>query len=116
MSLELCEKALNFTKQIRPIADSDLRIMIHSSKTILFHGNEPFTKRKGNGNFGAPVGCFHEAEVCELVGTYMLSQINTVFENKNVSLYRDHELGIFRYFSGPETEKKRKATVCIFKK
>lgn len=89
--------------------------MIHSSKTILFDGNEPFTKRKGNENFGAPVGCFHEAEVCELVGTYMLSQINTVFENKNVSLYREHELGILEIFQDLKL-KKREKQLCVYLK
>ena len=33
------------------------------------------------------MGCFDGAEVCELVKTYMLSQLNTVFKNENVGLY-----------------------------
>ena len=38
-------------------------------------------KREGNENFDVPMGCFDAAEVCELVATYMLRQLNTVFEN-----------------------------------
>ena len=49
---------------------------------------------------------FDGAEVCELVGTYILRRLNTVFENKNMGLYRDNGVGIFRNLSGPEIEKK----------
>ena len=62
------------------------------------------------------MGCFDRAEVCELVGTHILTQLDTVFKNENVGLYRDDGLGIFRNLSGPAIERKRKAIVCVFKK
>ena len=89
--------------------------MMHSRKTLLFHGSKPFIKREGNENFDVPMGCFDGAEVCELVGTYILSQLNTVLENENVGLYRDDGLGIYRNISGLEIERKRKAIVLVFK-
>ena len=49
---------------------------------------------------------FDGAEVCELVGTHILRRLNTGFENKNMGLYRDNGVGIFRNLSGPEIEKK----------
>ena len=54
-------------------------------------------------------------ELCELVRSYILSQLNIVFENENVGLYRDNGLAIFRNLSGPEIERKRKAIVRLFK-
>ena len=57
------------------------------------------------------MGYFDGAEMCELVGTYILSQLNTVFENENFDLYRDDGIGIFRNFSGLEIERKRKASI-----
>ena len=91
---DLYEKVLNFSKRITPIADSNLRTVMHSRKTLLFHESAK-AKREGNKNFDVPMGCFDGAEVCELVGTYILSQLNLVFENENVGLYRDGGLGIF---------------------
>ena len=88
---------------------------MHSRKALFFHGREPFIKRKFNENFNVPMGCFDWAEVCELIETYILSQLNTVFENENVDRYRDDELGIFRNHSGPEIERKRKAIVRVYK-
>ena len=114
ISLNLYEKALNFAKQITPIADSDLRIMRHSRKTLLFHGSKSFIKREVNENFDVPMGCFDGEKVCELVGTYIFSQLNIVIENANVSHYRDDGLGIFVDISGPEIEKKKKCNcACI---
>ena len=55
ISLDLCEKILNFAEQIAPIADSDLRIMMYSTKTLLFHGRESFVKREGNEIFDVRV-------------------------------------------------------------
>ena len=88
---------------------------MHFRETLLFHGSEPFIKRQGNKNSGVPIGCFDGGEVCELVGTYVLSQLKTVFKNWNIDLNRDNGLGILRNLSGPEIERKRKATVHVFK-
>ena len=78
ISLDLYEKALNFPKEITPTADIDLRIMTQSTENILFHGGESFIKRESNENFNVPMGCFDGADECKLVGTYILSQLNTV--------------------------------------
>ena len=51
ISLDLFDKVLIFAKEIIPIADSDLQIMMKSQKTLLFHENEPWIKRKGDENF-----------------------------------------------------------------
>ena len=73
---------------------------MHSRKTLLLHGREPFIKREDNEHFDVPMRYFDGTEVCELVGTYRLSQLNTAIENENVGLYRDDGLGIFRNLSG----------------
>ena len=48
------------------------------------------------------------AEVCELVGCYILNQLSTVMRKELVGLYRDDGLGIMKKISGPEKEWKRK--------
>ena len=75
LSLDRYEKALKFSKQITPIADSDLRIMMHSRKTFLFHCIKSFIKREGNENFDVLMGCFDGVEVYKFVGNYILSQL-----------------------------------------
>ena len=75
--------SLIFAKEIIPIADSDLKIMMHSRETLLFHENEPWVKREGDENFDFLIGCLDGAKVCDLTGLYILSKIKSVFENQN---------------------------------
>ena len=44
------------------------------------------------------MGCCGGAEVCELVGTYLLNQLKAAIANENMGLYRDHGLGIFKKY------------------
>ena len=48
--------------------------------------------------------CFDGAEVCDLVGVYILYLLRTVMRKENVGLYCDDGLGILRNSSGPEIE------------
>ena len=59
--------------------------------------------------------CFDGAEVCDLVGVYILYLLRTVMRKENVGLYCDDGLGILRNSSGPEIERKRKQVIQIFK-
>ena len=72
-------------------------------------------KKTGTENFDVPVGCYDGAEVCELVGCYILNQLSTVMRKELVGLYRDHGLDIMKNVSGPEIERKRKQIIKTFK-
>ena len=44
-------------------------------------------------------------EVCELVGNYLLDELSKLFEKKDIGLYRNNGLAVFKNKSGPESEK-----------
>ena len=48
---------------------------MHVRKALLFNDNKPWTKKSGNKDFVVPMDCFEEAEVSEIVGTYILSKM-----------------------------------------
>ena len=52
------------------------------------------------------MGYYDGAEVCELVGTYLLNQLKVVIAKENMRLCRDDGLGIFKNMSRPEVEEK----------
>ena len=60
------------------------------------------------------MGCFDGAEVCELVGLYILDKLSNVTDKNNIGLYRDDGLGILNNLSGPEMERTRKDITKIF--
>ena len=68
----LFHKAINFVKTSRDIPDKDISIIMQSRRTLLFNNKEPWLKKSVNEEFDVPMGCFDGAEVCELVGVYIL--------------------------------------------
>ena len=62
------------------------------------------------------MGPYDEAEVCELIGIYMLYLIGKKYDSKNIGLYRDDGLAVFKNVSGPASEKKNIYTICLCKK
>ena len=89
--------------------------MSHSRKSLLFNNNETWAK-KGDSLFDVTMGAYDGAEVCELVGCFMLSQIMKKFDKQNMWLYRDDGLAVFKNISGPQSEKIKKEFQKIFKK
>ena len=64
--------------------------------------------KKQSGLFDVTIGVYDGAEVCELVGTYMLSLISKKHNKKYFGLYLDDGLGVVKNKSGPEAEKIKK--------
>ena len=50
------------------------------------------------------MGAYDGAEVCELVGSYMLNLIAKRCDKKEIGLYRDDGLGLSKNRSGPQNE------------
>ena len=81
---------------------------MQSRETLLFSYSKSWAKKEGEHNFDVSMCCYHGAEVYELVGTYLLSQLKAVTAKENMSLYRDNGLGIFKKMFGPEVERKKR--------
>ena len=62
------------------------------------------------------MGPYDKAEVCELIGIYMLYLIGKKYDSKNIGLYRDDGLAVFKNVSGPASEKKKTFTLFVYAK
>ena len=60
------------------------------------------------------MGSFDGAEVCELVGLYILFILNKDFNKMNTGLYRDDGLILLQNCNGQQTDKARKAIIKTF--
>ena len=60
---------------------------------------------------GAPDG----AEVCELVGLFLLNEVKRAFPELEFGIYRDDGLAIHRRIPGPRMERMKKDLVALFK-
>ena len=88
---------------------------MQSRKTLLLSDSEPWAKKVDEDVFNVPIGCCDRAEVCELVGTYLLNNLKVVIAEENTGLYRDDGRGLVENMSGPAVERNKKELVKIFK-
>ena len=109
----LLRKALEFAGQFTRISKQDIEIITHARKSMLFGLGKEWIK-KGDNLFDVPMGCYDGAEICELVGMFVLATLNATVKIGNTGLYRDDGLGVFRNMSGPAADRTRKKIIKIF--
>ena len=73
--------APNIAETHTEITTEDSNIIQHARKSLLYKEGEPWSK-KDSGLFDVT-----SAEVCELVGIYLLYQLSKICDKKNVALY-----------------------------
>ena len=54
------------------------------------------------------MGSFISAEVCGLVGLYLLNKISVLIDSDNISLYRDDRLAVIHNANDPKLDRLRK--------
>ena len=62
-----------------------------SRKSLLFTKDGTWVNKIGNELFDVTMGNFDEAEICKLVGLYLLDKSSKLLENDNVGMYRDDQ-------------------------
>ena len=61
------------------------------------------------------MGCLDGAEVCEIVGLYLLDKVSVLLSKDNAGLYRDDGLGVVNDANGLKLNRLRKDIIAIFK-
>ena len=61
------------------------------------------------------MGSYDGAEICELVGLYLLNQLSIVIDKSSVGLYRDDGLAAINNANGPKLDRIRKDIIALFK-
>ena len=109
---ELLEKSIEWAKQYVDFSQEDIEFIMQARKAVLIHNNKPWTKKTGD-SFDVTVGSDDGAEVCELVGLYILSLLVHLTYGK-AALYRDD--GAMAVRGSPrQTETKTKEVASIMK-
>ena len=104
---DLLTKCLKFAEEKVQISNDDKKIIYHARKSLLF--NEEGTWMKKDGLFDVTMGAYDGAEVCELVGTFLLDKICEKYEKNSIGLYRDDGLSVFKNKSGTQLERIKKS-------
>ena len=105
ISLNLFQSAIDFAQEKVDITVTDISITMQARKMLLFQECVSWANRLDNEDFDVPMGANDGAEVCELVGAFLLNNLSHIIDKTSVGLYRDDGLGV-QSNSGPETERK----------
>ena len=111
----LLDKAIEFARASTDIPDSVIDIVKHSRKSLLFSNSEAWIKKDGN-LFDVTMGSYDGAEVCELVGLYLLNEVSQLTGKANTGLYRDDGLAAIRCLSARRFDRLRKDITELFKR
>ena len=111
---KLLWEAIRFAKRYISISRKDIEAIFHAKKSFLYHNGEPWVKKRES-NFDNTMGAYDRAEVCELIGIFMLSLISKHTNKNHIGLYKDDGLAILKNTSGPEVDKLKKKFQKLFK-
>ena len=110
---DLLNEALKFASEYRYISKCDIDVIHHAKKGLLFDGSHTWIKKQG-GLSDVSMCAFDGAEVCWLVGTYMLNLLSKKYNKHDFGLYRDDGLAVLKNKSKPQSEQVTKNTQKIF--
>ena len=111
----LLESALNFAQTKFPISDDKIQAIKLARKSLLFNQGNIWTKKGNNPLFDVTMGSYDGAEICELVGLYLLNKLTTIVEKDQIGLYRDDGLLVVHNSNGPKLDRLRKNIIKLFK-
>ena len=111
----LLERALDFAANYVTISDDDRHIILQAKQSLLFNNGNPWQKRNTDTLFDVTMGSYDGAETCELVGTYILSQLKEIPYGMEIGLYRDDGLAALDQ-TPPKIEKIKKEICKVFAK
>ena len=114
ISKKLLTRSINSAKSITTIEEEVINIVFHAPKSLLLDKTSVCIK-KDNSDFDVTMGSYDGAEVCELVGLYLLNLLTNEFGKNNIGLYGDDDLSCFQNIPGPDSERIKKKMCKIFK-
>ena len=88
-------KALNFASKWICISKCDIDAIHHPRKSLLFDYSQAWIKKQ-EGLFDVSIGAYDGAEVCELVGTYILNLLFKKYNKSHFGIYCAHGLTILK--------------------
>lgn len=114
ITFELLKEALNWAKNYTEIDSTEEAVILHVRQNFLFFNGNPYTKTT-NPEFDVAQGGIDSAELSELVGSFLLSQLERWIPKNQNGIFRDDGL-LWGRFSGRQFERLRKNIHDLFKK
>ena len=109
---ELLRKAIIWGSEYVSFSEEEKDAIFAARRSVMYLNGVPWSK-KGEKVFDVGMGSFDGAEICELVGLFLLSELSDL--DLDLGIYRDDGLAVSTK-TARETEKLKKKMAEIFKK
>ena len=110
----LLNRAISWASQHTTISDQEVTIIKHVRKSLLFNAEKAWVKRDNASMFYVTMGSYDGAEICELVGLFILDSLARRFGKENVGLYRDDGLALLKNTTGRLADRSRNDLIKLF--
>ena len=107
------KNAICFSEQITKISEDDIKIIKHTCNLVLTYNGKLWIKKDQESTFNVLMGSYFGAELCDLIGLYILDNLINEYETVQIRIYRDVGLVIIRFNNNHELENKKKRTIKI---
>ena len=114
ITMRLLKMAIDLARKHTTVTEEEEKIILHSRRAVLTDNVGQVWTKKENPDFDVTMGAFDGAEVCELVGLFILSMIKTILETKFFGIYRDDGLAVVKC-TGQLAERIKKKLHTLFK-
>ncbi len=111
---DLLDRVISWAKSLTEITEEQISIIKHARKSLLFYSDKTWVKKSNDSLFDVTMGSYDGAEVCELVGLFILNKLSAKFGQENVGLYRDDGLLLLDGTGGRLADRARKDLHEIF--
>ena len=105
---KLLDNVILWAKSLNYIPDEHITIIKHARKSLLFYREKTWIKKNHDSLFDVTMGSYDGAEICELVGLFLLKNLAERFGKESVGLYRDDGLLILKGTGGRQADQARK--------
>ena len=112
---ELLNRSIWFARSIATISETVINIIHHSRKPLLFDKTSAWVKKGNNSLFDVTMRSYDGAEICELVGLYVLNRLSTVIDQSGADLQRDDGLAAINNGNVPKLYRIRNDIFALFK-
>ena len=107
----LLHQSLDWAVEYVGITPQQKNVIIQSCQSFLYFGGQPWRK-KGDDIFDVGMGAYHGAQLCELVGLFLMSRLAHIKDLSSI-IYRDDVLAVTRATSRQQ-ERMRQEIVRVF--
>ena len=114
ISRRVLGQALAFARTYTEITEEDEDVILHACRTILTHDNLHWKKKSSEDDFDVPMGSFHGAELCELVGLFLLDKLRRLASSIEYGIYRDDGLAVAKKSARTNLERIAKQIKEVF--